>query len=295
MRKLVWILLSVILVSCGSGQDRDSWSSKLDAVETEVLYDPGVIGPFKVASFTPTTRVNGYRSAIVYYPSNSLDPLLPATTLTGGFTNTKEDMTWLGQHLASHGFVTIIFTPTNPNALNAQVWANGHKASLEALKLENLKLNGPLEGRIDIDRLGVMGYSFGGAGAILAANQLGKAVRSAVPLCAYNPVTPTNPIPFMFLTGTNDTVAQPGRILSVFNRFNSSSPKAFVKLNRLGHGDITNGGKNHESIARFVTAWNQVFLAEKPAYDTWLTGEEAQKQIDNRSIFAKASDYIYID
>jgi hypothetical protein len=128
---------------------------------------------------------------------------------------------------------------------------------------------------------------------VLAANAMGSRVRSAVTFCAFNPKTSTNPIPMLFITGTKDTVASPNRVLSAFRNFETSMPKAFAKFNKLAHGDITNGGRYHESIARYTTAWSQVFLADIPAYDTYIDGDEARKQIDDSSVFAQPSDYIY--
>ncbi len=293
MRSLVWILLSLFLLSCGQAYHRSS--SELSSLELASMpvQDPGITGPYQVKTFTPSTSSKGYQSAVVYYPSDSMATSFPATTLSGGFTNTKEQMSWLGMHLASFGIVTIVFTPTNPYALDGQVWANGHKASLTTLSAENLISSSPLYQRIDESRFGIMGFSYGGAGVVLAANQLGNKIRSAVPLCAYNPTTPTAQVATMFITGTDDTVASPSRVQTAFNRLSSSMPKAFVKFNKLVHGDIPNNGKLHDSIARFATAWQLVFLAGVSSYDTYLLGEEVQKQQSNPAVFAKATDYIY--
>lgn len=292
MRSLIGILLSFALVACGSG-DFGSSRYGLDGAETVVLQNPGLTGPYKVQSYLPSGSNKDYRSLIIYYPENSMDETLPATTLSGGFTNTKEQMSWLGQHLASHGFIVAVFTPSNPYALDARVWSVGHQASIATLLAESDKNASPIAGRVDSDRLGLMGFSYGGAGTVLAANEMGSRVRSAVTLCAFNPKTSTNPIPMLFITGTNDTVASPNRILSAFRNFSTSMPKAFAKFNKLAHGDITNGGRYHETIARYTTAWSQVFLADIPAYDTYISGEEAEKQTVDTTVFAKATDYIY--
>jgi hypothetical protein len=294
MRSLVGILLSFTLVACGSG-DFGSSRYGLDGAETIVLQDPGLTGPYKVQSYLPSGSNRDYKSVIIYYPADAMSESLPVTTLSGGFTNTKEDMSWLGQHLASHGFVVAVFTPTNPYALDARVWSVGHQASIETVLMESDKDGTPIAGRVDPDRLGLMGFSYGGAGTVLAANEMGSQVRSAVTFCAFNPKTSTNPIPMLFVTGTKDTVASPNRVLSAFRKFETSMPKAFAKFNKMAHGDITNGGRYHENIARYTTAWSQVFLADIPAYDTYLNGDEAEKHKRDTNVFAQASDYIYED
>ncbi len=298
MRKYELVFLAWFLSACGSG---DSYQKSLLPVDTVNLTtedrlipaDPGKVGPYKVLSYTPIASDSGYKSAIIYYPSGSFDSLLPATTLSGGFTNTKEQMSWLGKHLASHGIVTIIFTPTTNTAGNAQIWANGHKASVNTLQSENKQARSPLLGKLNIRRIGVAGYSYGGAGAILAANQLPNDVAAALPLCAYQPSKPTSKIPYLFVTGTNDTIASPTLVLNAFKGTMTGQPKAYARFNRLTHFDMINGGNYQESVARYVTAWSLKFLAENDAYSTYINGEMAQKQAADKRVFASASDYIY--
>lgn len=292
MRSLIGILLSLTLVSCGSGNYGTS-RSELANLEALAVNDPGLTGAYKVKTYVPSGSNSGYQSVIVYYPDDGLQTALAATTLVGGFTNTKEQMSWLGLHLASHGLIVAVFTPTNPYSLDAKVWANGHKASINTLIAENGKTTSPVAGRIATDRLGLMGYSYGGAGAILASNELKSKVRSMVTFCAYNPATPTNPIPSMFITGTKDTVASPAKVLTAFNNLKTDAPKAFAKFNGLNHTDVPNNGPYHETMARFATAWSQVFLADNVGYETYINGAEAEKQIKNTTVFAKTSDWIY--
>ncbi len=307
MRNVMSILLSTCVLACGA-QHEGSFKTTISAPQSLVqeptepdssqalsLNDPGQAGPYAVASFSPNATNPGYRSALIYYPKQLDQTLRPAVTLTGGFTNTKEQMSWLANQLASHGFVVIAFTPTNAYSNNAQTWADGHKGAISTLEAENLRAASPLAGKIDTQRLGVIGYSYGGAGSILAANQLPNKVKAAIPICAYQPAAVTSKIPFMFLTGTADTVAAPSNILKVFDRLNFSEPKAFVKLNNLGHLDIINGGKYHQSQGRFITAWALVFLAKSEEYSTYLKGDLLQKQLADRSVFASANDYIYAE
>ncbi|MDQ3231941.1 MAG: hypothetical protein M3Q07_08990, partial [Pseudobdellovibrionaceae bacterium] len=247
----------MFLTACGAGNDYQQAALSTEfaqevAEERLSLLDPGKTGPYSVRTYTPRAAGSGYKSAIVYYPSVEAGNLLPAMTLTGGFTNTKEQMSWLAKHLASHGIVTIAFTPTSNMVGNAQVWANGHKASLATLVKEESNPSSPLYGRINTKRMGVSGYSYGGAGAILAANQSPDLVAAAIPLSAYQPVRPTSSIPYLFITGTADTVASPTAILNVFNRTSTGQPKAFARFRGVTHFDLLNGGRSHESIGRYV-------------------------------------------
>jgi dienelactone hydrolase len=286
------------IMACGATRvDEASLSQPLprESVWEErwTVHDPGKVGPFRVLSYQPQVAASGYKSAIVYYPEEDAGLALPATTLSGGYTNTKEQMSWLGQHLASHGIVTIVFTPTNNMAGNAQIWANGHKAALETLVKENGLARSPLLGRIHPHGMGVSGYSYGGAGAILAANQAPDLVSAAIPLFAYQPSRPSTAIPYLFVTGTADGIASPAAILNVFKNSSTGEAKAFARFNGVNHFDIMNGGRAHEIMARYITAWGLRFLAGNGDYGTYLNGDIAKKNALDPSMFASAADYIY--
>jgi fermentation-respiration switch protein FrsA (DUF1100 family) len=298
MRRLKVLWLSIVLTACGAGEGEHSLPFSSDGAELEMserlsVSDPGQAGPYAVRTYTPKVSSSAYKSAIVYYPSDDAGTLLPATTLSGGFTNTKEQMSWLGKHLASHGIVTIVFTPTSNMTGSAQIWANGHKGSLETLVKEQSLSSSPLFKRLNLKRLGVSGYSYGGAGAILAANQEPDLVAAAVPLAAYQPARPTSRIPYLFITGTQDSVASPAAILNVFKATRTGQPKAFARFKGVNHFDMINGGGYHDAIARYVTAWNLRFLADRIDYHEYLNGELAKKHAADTSVFASASDYIY--
>jgi hypothetical protein len=61
----------------------------------------------------------------------------------------------------------------------------------------------------------------------------------------------------------------------------------------MAHQDVVFGGSHHEEIARYATSWYKVFLAGDAAYETYLNGEELQKQVDGGRVFAQPQDYFY--
>jgi alpha-beta hydrolase superfamily lysophospholipase len=215
-----------------------------------------------------------------------------ASTLSGGFTNTKEQMSWLAEHLASHGVITLVFTPTNNQSLNPGIWATGHKGAFQKLKSESQRAGSPIQGRVDGTRIGIMGFSMGGAGTILAVNELGSAVKAAVPICAFRPVTPTAAIPLLLLTGTADTIAVPANIIAAYEAMPESSPKALANFNGMTHLDVVNGGAaaQHENLAYYATAWYRVYMAGDARYKTYLSGDEQRKKLE-AGIFADMDDF----
>jgi predicted dienelactone hydrolase len=205
-------------------------------------------------------------------------------------------MTWLAEHLASHGFIVLVFTPTNNLTLDPNIWATGHKASLNKLKAEHQRAGSPIAQKVRVDRLGIMGFSMGGAGTIVAVNELGaEGVQAAVPLCAYQPQVPTASIPTLLLTGNQDTIAVPGNVRSAYQQMNTGAPKGFAEFNGMAHLDVTNQGvpAQHENLARFGTAWYLVYLGEQTAYQTYLNGDELAKQKAKPEVFVNDSDYMF--
>ena len=263
-----------------------------EAKTPEALYYPGKKGPYEVLSYIDNLTDPTYNSAIIYYPADPKAKLIGASTLSGGFTNTKEQMSWLGAHLASHGVITIVFTPTNNQSLNPTIWATGHKGSFQKLIRENQRAGSPIQGKVDEKKIGIMGYSMGGAGTILAVNELSTAVKAAVPICAFRPVTPTAPVPILLQTGTDDTVAIPGNIETVYEAMPTTSPKALTKFSGMTHLDVTNGGPplQQDNIAYYGTAWYRVYLGGDQRYRTYLSGDEHKKKVD-AGTFAVARDY----
>ncbi len=261
-------------------------------VPIEPLYYPGRKGPYAVTSYTANLADTAYNSAIIYYPQDPKAIIIGASTLSGGFTNTKEQMSWLAEHLASHGVITLVFTPTNNQSLNPAIWSTGHKGGFQKLKSENLRVGSPIQGRVDEKKIGIMGYSMGGAGTILAVNELGTAVKAAVPICAFRPATPNVAVPIMLITGTNDVVALPAAIINAYEAMPETSPKALANFEGMTHLDVTNGGtaNQQENLAYYGTAWYRVYLGGDARYKTYLSGDEQKKKVE-AGTFANLDDF----
>jgi predicted dienelactone hydrolase len=270
--------------------------SKSIALSPEVfalIEDPSETGSYAVSSYTSNLSAASYKSAIVYQPQGA-GPF-PATTLTPGFTNSKEDIAWLGQQLASHGIITIVFTPSNPYSLDTKIWAAGHVAAIETLKKENKRSNSPLAGRVDVSSLGIMGYSFGGAGAVIAANQLKDEIKAVVTLNAYRPIAPSTNVPYLFIAGNKDNVAIASTVSRVFSSMSNAAPRAFANINGLDHyGTLSKRPSKHREISRIAIAWSKVFLAEDLSYMTFIDGPESDQLVQAGSVFARPGDYVFV-
>lgn len=110
-----------------------------------------------------------FASATIYYPTSDGLELLPSIVIVGGWGCGEQAMAAWAPFYASHGIVAMtIGTPTP--------WKNSPadrcKALLDAsmaLQSEHEREGSVLQGRLDVSRRAVQGYSLGGGGAQLAA------------------------------------------------------------------------------------------------------------------------------
>jgi fermentation-respiration switch protein FrsA (DUF1100 family) len=167
-------------------------------------------GSYEVCSYEDGIDSDTYASARITYPCDLNDGPYPATTLTGGFTNTKEQMVWLSEHLTTHGVVVITMTPTNKYGA-PPVWATAHHGGFAMLEAENSRTSSPINGKIDLDNRNLMGFSMGGGGVLLAAGEKGTGYKSAIALAPWlgsnNPNYSNIQEPMLILGSENDTLA----------------------------------------------------------------------------------------
>ncbi|MEY4578088.1 MAG: hypothetical protein RL701_2791 [Pseudomonadota bacterium] len=147
------------------------------------------------------------RRRMMYYPEGA-EPPFAVIAFTPGFTATKENYTFLGDMLASHGFAALLTTPTSTSD---QPPARGDDlvAAVKRIKAENERSGSPLAGKLATDRICVTGHSMGGGGTLFAANELGNMIRCAMPLQPWQPggSFPKITAPVMFIGAASDTIA----------------------------------------------------------------------------------------
>ncbi len=255
-------------------------------IDPSIFDEPGPVdspeekGPYPVKSYTEGLDDSAYSSAIIYYPASEPKngrKTFPATTLSGGYGNTKEQMVWIAEHLASHGIIVQIFTPTTAMSTDPTIWSTGHLGSIKKMKSEAENDSSPINGLVDTESMGIMGFSMGGAGTILASNANDKSVKAAIALCPYQPKPLTSGVSMLFVTGTADVVAVPANVEKAYNSSESDAPKALLNLTGMTHQGITGNGSYKRQLSRYLTTWYKVYLSSNLGYHTYLAGEEAEK------------------
>ena len=83
------------------------------------------------------------------------------------------------------------------------------QAAVKRIQAENTRSGSPLAGKLATDRICVTGHSMGGGGTLYAANELGSAIRCAMPLQPWQPggSFPKISAPIMFIGAASDTIA----------------------------------------------------------------------------------------
>ncbi|MEV4770288.1 alpha/beta hydrolase family protein [Micromonospora humida] len=221
-------------------------------------------GPFATAETTVSAlSVRGFGGGTIYFPTSTAEGTFGAVAIAPGFTAGRSSMAWLGPRLASQGFVVFnIDTVTRsdqPASRGRQLLA----------ALDFLVDSSTVRDRIDRGRLGVIGHSMGGGGA-LEATVARPSLRAAIPLTPWNLTKDwsRSQVPTLIVGAENDTVA-PTR--SHAEPFFASLPdgldKAYLELNGASHFAPNTPDT---TIASFSISWLKRFVDEDVRYEQFL-------------------------
>ncbi len=225
--------------------------------------------------------------ATIYSPK--AEGVYPTVIITHGYNSSKEPLSFYGKHLATHGYVCIVYTNANQKMIFQ--WPNGFIAAYNILVSENLRKNSIIYNKVDFSKIAIMGHSMGGAGALqTAARFLKDKVDVVIGLSPYNG-GPTrvdavgganfvlgddlSPMiaPTLIISGTWDWIAHPGMSYKFYEKLPNSIPKVFVSLNRLGH-DLQDSAlhiKNKKGTLTLITAWLNLYLKGEKEYKEYFT------------------------
>jgi predicted dienelactone hydrolase len=259
----------------------------------------------------------------LYVPKG--DGPFPIIIFSHGLGGSRQGYAYLGKHWASHGYVVVHL---QHKGSDDSVWKES-KQRLEAMRkaardpanlrnrpldvrfaidqMEKLNKDGTLKGRLDLDRVGMAGHSFGAYTTLAAAGQtffplLGKPVslgepriKAAIAMSPNAPARKTDlakefgsiKVPIFHLTGTRDdgvgiTEAKPADRRVPYDNikgapqylliFKDGDHMVFAAARRRpgeGKKDALFHGLNRMSTTAF---WDAHLKGDSKARD-WLTGE----------------------
>jgi triacylglycerol lipase len=224
--------------------------------------------------------VSGFGGGTVYYPTTAGS--YATIAICPGFTATQSSISWIGQRLASHGFVTLTM---NTNSTFDQPPSRATQL-MAALRYLTTNSNSTVRSRVDPNRLGVAGHSMGGGGTLMAARD-NTSLKAAVPMTPWSQTKSfsTVRVPTIIFGGENDTVAPvSSHSIPFYTSLPSTLDKAYAELNGASHFAPNS---TNTPIGRYAVSWAKRFMDNDTRYDTFLCGS-AHTAFATPSVF---SDY----
>lgn len=237
----------------------------------------------------------GFDSAIVYYPETDSGPF-PATTMCGGWTNTKEDMEWICEDLANAGYIVICFTPQRRYLALPYIWERGQKAIYETLVAENDNQQSPIYRKVNVDKIALSGFSMGGGGVLQTVNSRSTNAKVAIAMapwetCTIRPneecLTRTEEIiiPVFIFGGTNDRLVYDNELNNMYETLPEGTEKLGIIFDGMNHFDLFGANllknKIRDKVSTYMIAFLKVYLERDTTYQTFLSGDELQQNIDD--------------
>lgn len=225
-------------------------------------------GPFTVASKAiPRQLANGFGGGTTHYPTNAGDcGLLGGIAVIPGYVSYEASIKWWGPRLASWGFVVITIDTNSiyddPNSRATQLSA----------ALDHIVSDSTVGAQIDSTRLGAIGWSMGGGGALQLATQRSD-VRAIIPQTPYHDkdygIMDT---PALFITCQNDRIASNKKYSSAFYN-HAAGPKIKIEIKNGSHF-CPSYRFNEILLSKPGIAWMHRYINGDTRFDKFLCNNE---------------------
>ncbi|MQM24275.1 poly(ethylene terephthalate) hydrolase family protein [Glycomyces albidus] len=206
---------------------------------------------------------HGFKSGVIYYPTDTGQGTFGAIAVVPGYTATwAAEGAWMGHWLASFGFV-VIGIDTN----STTDWDDARGAQLLAA-LDYLTGQSPVRDRVDPNRLGVMGHSMGGGGAINAAMNR-PSLQAAIPFApaSFSQNMSNVHVPTMIMGARDDGTVTHSALTTLYNSKPATTEAAYVSLTGGGHGFSTWG---NTEVTRRVIPWLKIWIDNDTRYTRFM-------------------------
>ena len=188
------------------------------------------VGTFAVTKITVANGSTPWQfGAVTIWHPTSTAQTYGAIAMVPGWLNSRSALDYYGQHLASHGFV-VMAVDTNSIFDNPSQRANAFLDSLDWLVNWS-----SVRTRIDRNRLGVLGYSMGGGGAIEAVTRR-QTIKAAVALLPWHTTKSfATTVPIAITGGETDTTAPVIEHAEPIYQSLTQNDKVYLELNNKNH------------------------------------------------------------
>jgi dienelactone hydrolase len=232
-------------------------------------------GPFTVSTFTTGLRDGpDYGTQTLYVPSDAMPPLA-SVAIVPGFGAAEASIADWGPFLASHGIVALTIG-TNTTSDSPDQRASALLDALETVKAENTRSGGPLEGKLATDRLGVMGWSMGGGGTLIASSKT-PSLKAAITMAAWSPGVrfESEQVPTLLFAGSADPNAG-GQSQGFFESIPASTPKLLFEVQGGPHTVANSPNGAGGAVGRYGLSWLEVFLVGDDRYRSLLLQQPSE-------------------
>jgi dienelactone hydrolase len=226
-------------------------------------------GPFDVDIVTRGLRDGpAYGTQTLFVPVGAEPPFAGVVVVPGFISPEASTRPW-GPFLASHGIVTLTIG-TNSGGDLPDVRARALLDGIETLKAEDARADSPIEGQMALDRFAVMGWSMGGGGSLIAAND-NPELRAAISLAGWSPGVrfSDNEVPTLLLAGSLDLIAG-GQSQGFFDSIPESTPKMLFEVAGGGHDIANDPDSAGGEVGLYGLSWLKVFLEGDERYRQFL-------------------------
>jgi len=222
-------------------------------------------GPFEIRTITlGDSETPGFGAATIYVPEDTSGGPFAGVSMSPGFTSTQRTMAWFARRVASHGFVVI---NTNTNSRTDFPRSRGTQ-TLAALRF--LASDSPVANIVDGDRLGAMGYSMGGGGALQAAASDGS-IGAVVAIAPWNTIKDwsESEVPTFIFGIQGDTIA-PVRSHSETFFSTVGGAKAYAEMRGGTHTSVI---RPNAALSKYAVSWLKTFLEDDSRYTSFICEE----------------------
>jgi predicted dienelactone hydrolase len=221
-------------------------------------------GPLTVRDFR-ITITSGYGSGTVYYPTNA-GQKVGVISIVPGFLSYQNSVDWWGPRLASHGFVVVtidtLTTLDQPSSRSRQ-----QLRALDDVVAMGSNRSSPLYNLIDSTRTGVMGWSMGGGGSLISAENR-PSIKAAAPQAPWNTTSSFSRItvPTLIFGCQSDIVAPVISHSIPFYNSMSRNPKQYLEKTLGDHFCVNNA---NATIGLKGVAWMKRFMDGDTRYTSF--------------------------
>ena len=217
---------------------------------------------YEVRTYDAQPNSDAFASATVFYPLTlSFDIPNGAIAFIPGYQGTPANYEWWGPALASLGY-NVFILETNTTTDNLAQRADALVAAVDFIKAENENADSPVNSRMDMEKIALMGHSLGGGATLAAAARLGDDIAAVVPLALYccelgqsfDGDYSSISVPTLVVAAAQDEIAPVGQHAKlVYDSIGGD--KIYMELAEGDHMLVTNAGADKEILGRYVIAF----------------------------------------